>query len=126
MSGGFSSDEVAWCGSFVNWVMKKSGYKETVSIPARAKSWLKFGKTSVEPVIGSIAVKSRKGGGHVCFVVGKDKNGSLYCLGGNQNNEVNIKLYPKGVFIDFRVPNDVYISSLPLYALSNSKSLSEA
>ena len=120
ISGGFSTDEIPWCGSFVNWVMFKSGFKSTVSYPARAKSWLKFGKSSQEPVIGSIAVKSRQGGGHVCFVIGEDSNGNLLCLGGNQNNEVNIKAYSKDVFLDFRVP-EYYVSDvLPRYAFGIS------
>lgn len=105
VSGGFTTDEVPWCGSYVNWVMLHEDDK-TVSYPARAKSWLSYGQTSVIPITGSIAVKSRRGGGHVCFVIGKNKNGDLYCLGGNQNDEVNIRLYPKSVFMDFRVPND--------------------
>lgn len=118
VSGGFSEDSVPWCGSFVNFVMLKAGYKGP-KYPARAKSWLNFGKSSGEPILGSIAVKSRKGGGHVCFVLGKDKSGKyLYCLGGNQSDAVNIKKYPKNVFLDFRVPISYDLSNvdLPTYA----------
>lgn len=125
-AGDYSTDEVPWCGSFVNWVMLHHS-KETVRYPERAKSWLSFGKTSIIPVVGSIAVKSRAGGGHVCFVIGKDMEGNLYCLGGNQNNEVNIQLYKKEVFLDFRVPTDYYKEVLPYYALSDvSGSVREA
>ena len=99
--------------------MKKAGYdKDIPKWPARAKSWLKFGKSAGRPVLGSIAVKSRKGGGHVCFVVGQDPSGDyLYCLGGNQSDAVNIKKYPKRVFLDFRIPNDYYpTKDLPEYS----------
>lgn len=124
VSGGFSTDEVPWCGSFVNWVMIKNKI-DTVKIPARAKSWLDFGKQSC-PIVGSIAVKSRSGGGHVCFVVGRNIMGDLYCLGGNQSNGVNIRLYPRDVFIDFRVPKEMKIEELPYYALKSEKAGSEA
>ena len=115
VSGGFSTDEVPWCASFVNFIMLKAGYKGP-KWPAAAKSWLNFGKSSGGPVLGAIAVKSRKGGGHVCFVLGQSKDGKyLYCLGGNQNDEVNIRKYPKNVFIDFRIPADYIPKKLPTY-----------
>ena len=117
VSGGFSTDEVPWCGSFINFVMLKAGYKGPKA-PARAKSWLNFGKSSVSPFYGSIAVKSRKGGGHVCIVLGTDTSGKyLYCLGGNQHDEVNVSKYKKSVFLDFRVPSNFDLSdaSLPIY-----------
>lgn len=125
VSGAFSTDEVPWCASFVNWVMLQYNY-DTPKYPARAKSWLTFGKTSIMPVLGSIAVKSRKGGGHVCFVVGKNINGDLYCVGGNQNDEVNIRLYKKEDFIDFRVPLNYGKEDLPHYALTTSVGTREA
>ena len=106
VSGGFSNDEVPWCGSFVNWVMLQSNY-DTVKTPARAKSWLNFGVETDYPMPGSIAVKSRTGGGHVCFVLGYNKDGKLLCVGGNQNDEVNIKAYDKLAFLEFRVPENL-------------------
>lgn len=97
-------DDVPWCASFVTFIMVKAGFNAP-KYPARALSWLKFGVSSHIPVLGAIAVKKRKGGGHVTFVVGKSKNGKyLYCLGGNQNDAVNIKKYPAHVFVDFRIP----------------------
>lgn len=123
ISGGYSQDSVAWCGSFVNWVMKENAF-ETVSIPARAKSWLKFGEQVTDPIIGAIAVKSRKGGGHVCFVIGKNGD-HLYCLGGNQSDEVNIRSYRKDDFMQFRVPTGYGKKELRHYALSASSGSKE-
>ena len=104
-AGKYSNDEVPWCGSFVNWVLRKSGY-ETIGVPERAKAWLDFGLPIDEPVMGAIAVKSRKGGGHVAIVVGESPDGKLWCVGGNQNDEVNLSLYSREVFEGFRVPGD--------------------
>lgn len=125
VSGGFTTDEVPWCASYVNWVMLQHGY-DTVKYPARAKSWLHFGKTSIVPIVGSIAVKSRTGGGHVGFVIGQNTDGDIYVLGGNQNDEVNIKLYKKEVFIDFRVPLNYGKETLPHYALYSSGTVRES
>lgn len=125
VSGGFTTDEVPWCASYINWVMLECGF-DTVSYPARAKSWLRFGATSIIPVLGSIAVKSREGGGHVCIVVGQNNEGQLYCVGGNQSDEVNIRLYDKEVFIDFRVPETYKRDDLPVYSLDLSRSIRES
>jgi len=104
----WAKDDVPWCGSFVGFVLLKAGYK----IPAkayRALSWKSWGKSSHRPILGSIAVKSRKGGGHVTIVVGISKDGKyIYCLGGNQNDAVNIKRYRVSAFLDFRVPTSYY------------------
>ncbi len=98
------TDDVPWCGSFMAFVVTKASLNPP-RYPARALSWLKFGVSSYVPVYGSIAVKKRRGGGHVTLVVGRSKGGKyLYCLGGNQNDAVNIKKYPKSIFVDFRVP----------------------
>ena len=118
------TDDVPWCGSFVNWVMKKSGYKQTVSHPYRAKSWKNFGKKAKKPIYGAIAVKSRRGGGHVAFVIGQSQDGKyLYVLGGNQSDAVNIKKYKKSVWTDFRVPKDYDDSKckLPVYKGTSTK-----
>ena len=130
VSGGFSNDEVPWCGSFVNWVMLQSNY-DTVKTPARAKSWLNFGIETDYPMPGAIAVKSRTGdksrtgNGHVCFVLGYNQDGKLLCVGGNQNDEVNIKAYDKSVFLEFRVPENLIKYKMLTFNM-NSTSTREA
>jgi len=101
-------DETPWCAGFVSWVMRKAGYgSEIPRYSLRAKSWLKFGKSARYPVLGAIAVKSRRGGGHVGFVVGRDvRRHKLYILGGNQSDKVCVKEYPESVWLDFRIPKD--------------------
>lgn len=101
-SGKYTDDETPWCGAFVSWVMKQAGIKHNIKVPERAKEWSNFGYSVSEPSVGTIAVKSRVGGGHVCIVVGKTSNGKLYCLGGNQGNLVSIATYDKSVFESFR------------------------
>lgn len=101
-AGKYGTDEIAWCGSFAAMCMATSKY-DLPSYPERALSWLNFGRNADGPKIGSIAVKGRRGGGHVGLVISCDGD-DLYLLGGNQNDEVNIKRYKIADFIDFRVP----------------------
>lgn len=107
----WAKDDVPWCGSFVGFCLLKAGYK----IPKhayRALSWLYWGVSAHKPVLGAVAVKRRKGGGHVTFVVGMDGD-YLYCLGGNQNDAVNVRRYRKEVFVDFRVPESWHRRDAP-------------
>ena len=123
-SGKYTDDETPWCGAFVSWVMKQAGIKHNIKVPERAKEWSNFGYAVTEPSVGTIAVKSRVGGGHVCIVVGKTSNGKLYCLGGNQGNLVSIATYDKSVFESFR---DYQKSSeLIVINLSSQSNVSEA
>ena len=125
--GKYKNDEVPWCGSFVNWVMLESGITETVKFPERAKSWKNFGVIIDKPTHGCIAIKSRMGGGHVCFVVGKSKKGKyLYCLGGNQGDAVTIRKYRADAFSDFRLPMHSRKIALSTYKSSAASSGSEA
>lgn len=95
----------------------------------RAKEWKNFGKVITSPVYGAIGVKSRKGGGHVAFIVGKSKDDEYYfMLGGNQSDEVNITKYKKTVWDTFVVPKDYDITdkTLPIYSEQSKKAGSES
>jgi len=94
-------DETAWCGVFTAYCLKKNG----IVIPKhwyRALDYKNYGHKLTKPAYGCIAIKTRNGGGHVTFVVGKTKDGKLVCLGGNQNNMVNYAVYSASVFDEFR------------------------
>ncbi|MCP4443070.1 MAG: TIGR02594 family protein [Aureispira sp.] len=98
-SGGYNSDEPAWCASFASWCLTKGG----VANPRDPGviQWKGWG-TEIDknkPFYGCIAIiKSGSSWGHICFVVGADftpdgKTKALYCLGGNQSNMVRISKY---------------------------------
>ncbi|MEM6523259.1 MAG: TIGR02594 family protein [Bacteroidota bacterium] len=103
---GISSDEVPWCSTFVNWVAFKAGLKRTNK--ANARSWLKAGIiVDQHPEPGDVVVfwrESRQSWkGHVGFFFGFSKDGSrVYCLGGNQGNQVSISAYPSNTVLGFR------------------------
>jgi uncharacterized protein (TIGR02594 family) len=95
-----SSDETAWCSSFVNWCLKKVGIKGTNS--AAAASWIRWGN-GTEPRYGAITViydpasansRLSRSGNHVGFLV--EETGTHYVLlGGNQGDSVKVSRYPK-------------------------------
>lgn len=98
-------DETAWCSTFINWVAHKLGLPKSGS--AAARSWEKVGKGVTFPTPGDIVIFWRKfpnsGYGHVGIYMGHTNDGnSVFVLGGNQNNEVNITPLPKNRIVDFR------------------------
>lgn len=93
---GAKTDEVPWCSSFVNWVMKQAGIEGTNN--ALAKSWLDWGTGVSTPIKGDVVVIKRinkdsdehtgsSTGYHVGFYV-TSNNLVISLLGGNQGNSV--------------------------------------
>jgi uncharacterized protein (TIGR02594 family) len=97
-----TADEIAWCSSFVNWVIIQSGRKGTNS--AAAKSWLAWGSPLATPQVGAVTVIKKKSGAgdhatgstsgfHVAFFLKIDDT-HIRLLGGNQSNEVRESAFP--------------------------------
>lgn len=102
----FKDDETPWCGAYVGGVLKEVG----LSVPAKgagasARAWNDFGVKLDRPAVGCIVVFTRNGGGHVGFVVGKDRFGNLMVLGGNQSDAVNIKPFNTSRVLGYRWPS---------------------
>ena len=93
-------DETPWCGTFVAHCLQTAGVKFPKNW-YRALAYLNGGTKLANPCYGCVAVKTRVGGGHVCFVVGRTKAGKLVCLGGNQSNMVCYALYNENDFEAF-------------------------
>lgn len=94
-----TTDETAWCSSFVNWCLKQAGITGTNS--AAAASWVNWGQAATAKA-GAITVIYNQAaasslsisGNHVGFLV--QETGTHYqLLGGNQSNQVKISSYPK-------------------------------
>lgn len=90
-----ASDEIAWCASFVNWVMQQAGLTGTRS--AAAASWINWGVSS-EPRQGAVLVihnaaaarsSLTTSGNHVGFLVEQTPT-HYVVLGGNQSNRVRV------------------------------------
>jgi uncharacterized protein (TIGR02594 family) len=96
-------DETAWCSAFANWVCKTTGFEYSKKLNAR--SWQKVGTETTNPEIGDIVVLWRESPtswkGHVGFFIA-ERNGYIYILGGNQNNQVKISAYEKNRLLSYR------------------------
>ena len=92
-----------WCADFANRILSESGIKGTDSLLAR--SFLDIGIHTEIPEVGDIVVLWRVEKdsiyGHVGFYIA-DNHESIYILGGNQDEHVNIKAYPKWQLLDIR------------------------
>ena len=95
----FDSELTPWCAGFVAYCLKKAG-KPILKpgVVGRALAWLDYGVPIQKPAYGCLAIKSRDGGGHVGFVVGRTASGHLMILGGNQDDSVKISPYNPSVF----------------------------
>ena len=103
-------DETSWCAAFVNWVLLVCGYTNTGKLNAR--SFLDLDSEVEEASLGDIVIFWREDPdswkGHVGFYI-TERNGWIYCLGGNQSNQVNIKAYPKSRLLGYRKPRRLSI-----------------
>lgn len=124
----WSDDATPWCGTFAAMCVADAGLtppKEWY----RAMSWLALPVALPRPAYGCVVVFSREGGGHVGFVVGKDRNGNLMVLGGNQGDAVSIRPFPVSRVTGYRWPS-AYPSSgrfaLPLLDSDGRLSENEA
>lgn len=104
-----TSDEVAWCSSFVNWCLIKAEINPTRS--AAARSWLNWGEQA-EPKPGAITVIRKKGssgtaGYHVGFFISQDPL-HVTLLGGNQSNAVKRSAFPLSGYnvVGYRWPTE--------------------
>lgn len=107
-----TTDETAWCASFVNWCLLQAGVSGTDS--AAAASWLSWGQGShsragaITVIYNAAAANSSLSvsGNHVGFLV-QETGSHFILLGGNQSNQVKISSYPKSAWQlkGFRWPN---------------------
>lgn len=72
-------------------------------------------------------MKTRKGGGHVFFIVGQSADGSrLMALGGNQGDKVSIAPILKSEVTAIRWPGGQPQLCIPLPVMSAGSTVSEA
>lgn len=101
----YTSDETAWCSLFANWIAFNVNLERTDDLAAR--SWLNVGIPIDQPEPGDVVVFLRgdrnSWQGHVAFFMGFSFDHSrVYCIGGNQGNQVSLTAYPLERVIGFR------------------------
>lgn len=93
----------AWCAAFVNGALGAKGIEGVDTNLAR--SFLNWGRGVDLPKKGDIVVLKRgteAWQGHVGFYAGKDKNGNILVLGGNQGDKVSIQPYNPSRVLGYR------------------------
>ncbi len=90
----YTHDEIPWCALFANHILTHVGLKGTETLWALdfAGKWPSIRLDG--PAVGAFAPMLRNGGGHIICVVGKDQNGNIMGLSGNQANQVSIVPFP--------------------------------
>lgn len=96
-------DETPWCASLVSWICLQAGVRSLKN--AWAEAWINWGQPS-EPFPGAIVVMKN----HVGFFI-TARDGVIYCLGGNQGNEVNVRGYPASRVMGYRRARPTDINS---------------
>lgn len=114
--GGIKDDETPWCAAFLGAMLERVGIRSTRF--ESAKSYLQWGVTLTNPVVGCVVVFSRDGGGHVGFFLGYDKKGNLLVLGGNQSDGVNVRAFPVERATGYRYPETLPIPTTAVPILS--------
>ena len=100
----WSDDATPWCGTFAAMCLANAGLTPPKDW-YRATSWLTLPVALSRPAYGCVVVFTRDGGGHVGFVVGKDKAGNLMVLGGNQGDAVSIRPFAISRVAGYRWPS---------------------
>jgi len=101
-----NDDETPWCSIFLNWVAMKAGLVRNKQ--ANARSWLLVGqRNDSSPLPGDVVIFWRGSPtsweGHVGIFLGFSYDGGkVYCLGGNQGNQVSISAYPRNTVLGYR------------------------
>lgn len=100
----YKHDSIAWCALFVNYCLIASGYGGNDSL--WALDFANYGRRLSGPAVGAIASKKRDGGGHVFIVRGRDDQGRIVGIGGNQSDMVCDDEFDAEAIVAFTWPDD--------------------
>lgn len=100
-----NDEETPWCSIFMNWCAMKAGL--TRSRKANARSWLNVGWKIDVPEPGDVVIFWRGSKdswkGHVGLFLGYSIDDEhIFCLGGNQGNQVSITSMSATQWLGFR------------------------
>lgn len=98
----YEHDSTPWCGLAMGIIAKRAGKSVPKALLA-ALSWANFGIEAHEAMLGDVLVFKRTGGGHVTLYAGEDAD-AYHCLGGNQDDQVDIARISKSRIYAIRRP----------------------
>ena len=98
-----TTDEAAWCASFINWNVTESGLAGNDN-QYSANAWSYRFNSNVQeidrPAIGAVALINNS---HVTFVVGVNGN-NIHGYGGNQRDQVKVSTYVNPSSVRYFIP----------------------
>lgn len=134
----FRDDETPWCAGFANRMVQLSGLPIPKKYRAAALGWIwnGYGTELPGPALGAFMLMERPGrpgSGHITIVAGKDRNGNVMGLGGNQGDMVQINpysptarnaryFYPQGAAL----PKRFGMNTLPIISKGGAKLINES
>lgn len=92
-----------WCGAFIRFCLMSSNIKPPKHW-YRARAYIDFGTKLDRPAVGAIAVIKKGSQYHVGFVSGKNNNGDILLIGGNQSDSVKNSAFKKGSVVYYGWP----------------------
>jgi uncharacterized protein (TIGR02594 family) len=117
----YTHDSIPWCALFANHCLTLAGLKGTGTLWALDFAGKWPCTKLLGPAVGAFAPMVRSGGGHIIQIVGRDKQGRIMGLGGNQSDKVSIEPFPmsrlnKGFWWPSSAmpPLDIGIQKLPI------------
>lgn len=96
-----------WCGAFMDMILRQTGHRGGGNY---SLAYAHYGTRVSGPVVGSIAVMGRRGGGHVGVVSGVDSRGNPIIISGNtwggrsRRSRVLEASYPRGRIFAYVLP----------------------
>lgn len=111
-------DSIPWCKMFVEYCLAKNKLHGNDTLWALDSA--KIGTKLSGPAFGAIACKKRTGGGHTFIIAGKDKDGLLVAVGGNQTDRVSRATFKPLEIVSYNwpdgypLPSKTGLSSLPV------------
>lgn len=112
----YTNDDIPWCGLGEAEAVGNCdpGYMPPIA-PLRALNWGDWGQDVGRPIQGAVAVKTRKGGGHVTTVESVSRDGkTVFCRGANQSNMINVAEYKVSEFHEYRWPTGAALPPMKL------------
>jgi uncharacterized protein (TIGR02594 family) len=123
----YEDDDIPWCGLQMADIVVRAGLVPITPNPLSARAWAGWGEDAVRPLLGSIAVLTRWGGGHVGVVAGVNKAGTRVSLvGGNQGNAVSQAWFDAQRVLSYRKPIGATLQPAPVLDGAGRLSTNEA
>lgn len=129
LAGLTAGDTTAWCSSYMKYVFFLAGVPGSLltGVKAWARDWMNWGVKLDKFIPGCVMVFERNapgGDSHVTVGLYEEMQAGragYMCSGGNQDNKVNVKWYPKASLLAMRWPTQAMIEAMDKHLQETKK-----